>query len=382
MGFMRIAALGDAHLGRSALSAVTAEGVNQREFDFERSFEAAVDRCLSVNPDLIVWLGDVFDHPRPSYRSFRVAMRALAKIREHGIGLVAISGNHDTPRLPGTGNPYAVLDDAFPEFHFAYRMAYERVELPGLAIHCVPQTRTSEDAVLALDEAAEHRQLDRVNLLITHPLVQSVERKYADINEIEVQDSDLRADHVLLGHYHVFTKVSNNIHYAGSTDTFSFGDVDKTPKGIVVLNTDTGDCQLEGLSDQRTLHTPDPVYCLGLNATEVQNQVIERLSPLPPGSIARVTLDGVSPEAHRLLDLRVVAESANHLLNWRLDPSFDRSKVPVEDLPELSSLLDRWKGYAGAQMVDLTPSEVDRVVEIGHNYLTEAIETAVELGGD
>ena len=111
---MRIAALGDAHLGRSATTATTAEGVNQREFDFEVSFEAAVAAALATEPDLVVWLGDVFDHPRPNYRSFRVVMRALAKIRAHGLGLVAISGNHDTPRLPGVGNPYAVLADALP----------------------------------------------------------------------------------------------------------------------------------------------------------------------------------------------------------------------------------------------------------------------------
>ncbi len=379
---MRIAALGDAHLGRSALSAVTTEGVNQREYDFEQSFAAAVDRCLAVSPDCILWLGDVFDHPRPSYRSFRVAMRALTKIRDHGVALVAISGNHDTPRLPGTGNPYAVLDDAFPEFHFAYRMAYEMVELPGLAVHCVPQTRTSEDAVAALQQAADARQVDRVNLLMTHPLVQSVERKYADINEIEIDDRELRADHVLLGHYHVFTQVRPNVHYAGSTDTFSFGDVDDKPKGIVVLNTDTGSCTLEGLSGQRTLHTPDPIYSLGLGATEVQAQVIERLHVLPEGSIARVSLDGVTPEAFRLLDLRVIGEASSHLLNWRLDAIFDRSKVQVEDLPELSSLTDRWRGYATAQMVDLSSDEVDRVIEIGHNYLNEAIETSIDTGSD
>ena len=43
---MRVAALGDAHLGRSYLPFTTPEGVNQREHDFEVSFEAAVDLDL------------------------------------------------------------------------------------------------------------------------------------------------------------------------------------------------------------------------------------------------------------------------------------------------------------------------------------------------
>jgi DNA repair exonuclease SbcCD nuclease subunit len=138
----RIAAIGDAHLGRSYLNVVdTATGVNQRELDFERSFEAAVDLALAQAPDAIVWLGDIFDHPRPTYRSYRVAQRALVKIREHGVQCAVITGNHDTPRLPGTGSPYSPLADAFGEFHFAHRLAYERFDLAGLGvvIHAVPQ---------------------------------------------------------------------------------------------------------------------------------------------------------------------------------------------------------------------------------------------------
>ena len=105
---MKVAAIGDAHLGRSYLPYTTdaAEGsVNQREWDFERSFEAAIALALAQQPDLVVWLGDIFDHPAPHYRSFRVAQRALATIREHGVPAVVISGNHDTPRLPGRGQP-------------------------------------------------------------------------------------------------------------------------------------------------------------------------------------------------------------------------------------------------------------------------------------
>ena len=110
---MRVAAVGDAHLGRSYYPVTTSEGVNQCERDFELAFEAAIDAALAQDPDLVVWLGDVFDHPRPTYRSFRVAQRGLARIREHGVPAVVISGNHDTPRLPGTGSPYSALADAF-----------------------------------------------------------------------------------------------------------------------------------------------------------------------------------------------------------------------------------------------------------------------------
>ncbi|MDQ6796598.1 MAG: DNA repair exonuclease, partial [Actinomycetota bacterium] len=76
---MKVAAIGDAHLGRSYYAFTSPDGVNRRELDFERSFSAAVELALAQSPDLIVWLGDIFDHPRPTYRSFRVAQRALTR---------------------------------------------------------------------------------------------------------------------------------------------------------------------------------------------------------------------------------------------------------------------------------------------------------------
>src|SRR5437762_175485 len=146
----KVVALGDAHLGRQYYSLATPEGANQREHDFEESFESAVDLALSLEPDVVLWLGDVFDHPRPGYRAYRVAQRAMGKIRAHGAPLVAISGNHDTPRLPGTGSPYAPLADTFPEFHLAYDGTYRAFDLPGVRVHAVPQMLTVDESLAGL----------------------------------------------------------------------------------------------------------------------------------------------------------------------------------------------------------------------------------------
>ena len=77
---------------------------------------------------LLTFVGGQMARPDPA--SYRIAQRALVRIREHGAACVVISGNHDTPRLPGTGSPYSALADTFPEVHFAHRLAYERFELP------------------------------------------------------------------------------------------------------------------------------------------------------------------------------------------------------------------------------------------------------------
>jgi len=368
---VKVAALGDAHLGRSYYGFTTPQGVNQREFDFEESFTAAVDLALAQSPDLVVWLGDVFDHPRPTYRSFRVAQRALSRLREHGVAVALITGNHDTPRLPGTGSPYSVLADMFPEFHFAHRLAYERFELPGLVVHAVPQMLTVDATLAALAEADHGRSGDRSNLLLTHPRITQVEPRYSDINEIEVDASVLRSDLVLLGHYHFHTRVADGVWYAGSTDTFSFADDPDKAKGIVVLDTDSGECRHVPLTGQRPLVTLPTVAALGLSAADLQAQVLERAATVPPGAVARLYLDGVDPEAYRLLDLDLVREAASAGLFLKVEPVFGGVDVNVE-LPDIDSMGGRWHQYLDKQ--DLTGFDRDRVKELGDQYLARAVE--------
>lgn len=367
---MRIAAIGDAHLGRSYYPYTTDAGVNQREFDFEQTFEAAVDLALEQRPDLVVWLGDIFDHPRPSYRSYRVAQRALARIRDFGVRAAIITGNHDTPRLPGKGSPYSTLADSFPEMYFAHRLAYERFDLPGLVIHAVPQTLTVDAALAALEEASRQRAPGVTNLLLTHPRITQLQPRYADINEIEVDAGLLQSDLVLLGHYHTFATVGEAMWYAGAPDSFSFADEPDRPKGIVVLDTDTGTCRHLPLPGRRPMVTLESVYALGLSPTELQQRVLERASAIPEGAVARLYVDSVDPDVWRLMDHHAVRDAARAGLHLKLEPSFVAATLHAE-LPTVSGLGAQWDGYLTGQ--DLTGLDRDRVRQLGHEYLDRAI---------
>src|SRR6185503_4867887 len=155
---------------------------NVREEDFLRSFAWAVDETIRLEPDGFLWLGDIFDHARPSYRTFAQVLAGLQLLADAGLHGVAISGNHDTPRIRGTGSPYDALERVFPGVAFAWRMEAVRAELAGVAVHAVPP-----------------------NLLIAHVALTSLpSRAYRDINELEVEESafDRAFDLVVLGHYH------------------------------------------------------------------------------------------------------------------------------------------------------------------------------------
>ena len=372
----RIAAIGDAHLGRTYLPITdAATGVNRRELDFEESFTRAVDAMLAEQPDVVLWLGDIFDHPRPTYRSFRVASRELRKLREHGVQLVAISGNHDTPRLPGTGSPYSVLADTFPELHFAARLQYEAFDLGGLRVHCVPQMLTVDAALDALAAADANRSADRSNLLITHPRLTQLQPRYDDINEIEVDVGSLKSDFVLLGHYHVHQKVggADGVWYAGAPDTFTFADDPGRPKGFVVLDTSSGELRHVPVPGQRRLVTLETIDAIGLSPAEVRERVLGRAAEVGEGDVARLFIDGIEPAAYKLLDLHEVRDVAGAALHLKLEPKFLTPKT-TNALPEMATMGAAWDEFVGR--AELLGYDKQRITTLGHEYLAQAVEEA------
>src|SRR5919197_4659540 len=98
----RLVALGDAHLGRTHLAHLRDDqGRNVRDEDFLRSFAWAIDTTIALQPDGFLWLGDVFDHARPTYRTFAHVLSGLRRLAGAGVPGGAISGNHDPPRNRG-----------------------------------------------------------------------------------------------------------------------------------------------------------------------------------------------------------------------------------------------------------------------------------------
>lgn len=370
---MRVVALGDAHLGRT-VGPVTFNGVNQRELDFDDSFSRAVDLGLARSPDLFVWLGDVFDRPNPSYRSYRVAQRELAKVRAHGIPLVCISGNHDTPRVAGTGSPYRPLEDVFTDFRFAPGFEYRAFEFPGLLVHCVPQMENVERTLEALDAMKANRSADRVNLLLTHPRLTQVEPKYADLNEITVDASALDCDLVLLGHYHTHKEVVRGMWYAGATDGFDFSDEYETAKGIVMLDTDAGTIEHVALEGRRPMVLPDIISALGLGPDEVTDRVASAVAGAPADAVVKVIIDGVAPEVWSQVDPRVWRDAGGHVLWMKVEPRLMHAGVQVQGLPELAGVQARFESWMEPQ--EAIGLDRDALVARGKQYLAEAVTEA------
>jgi predicted phosphodiesterase len=369
----RLVALGDSHLGRTHLAHLhDDEGRNRREEEFLRSFARGIDQTIELAPDGFLWLGDIFDHARPTYRSFAHVLGGLQKLVDAGLSGVAISGNHDTPRVRGTGSPYDALERVFPNVAFAWRMESLAVELAGVRVHAVPQTLSVEDQREQLDAAAGRANADATNLLIAHVALTSLPaRAYRDINELEVEESafDKAFDLVVLGHYHAFQKVSKRSWYAGSTDTFSFADSPEVAKGVLLIDTDEGSVRHVEDPYTRPLATVS-VAAAGMSGGELVDAVGGAAVGIPDGSVLRVFLNEVDPAAFRQVAIEQFQEAVPTALYVQVEPDYGAEAMAVQGVPHIGSLEDEWAAYVALQ--DLVGLERDRVVSLGARFLGEA----------
>jgi DNA repair protein SbcD/Mre11 len=371
----RLVALGDAHLGRSHLAHLRDDqGRNLREEDFLRSFDWAVETTLGLEPDGFVWLGDIFDHARPSYRTFTRVAVGLKRLQDAGVPGVAISGNHDTPRLRGTGSPYAALEEFFPGVAFAWNMEARTVELAGVRVHAVPQTLGIEEFRTELERSAAELEADPTSLLIAHVALTSLPaRQYRDINELEVEEAafDRRFDLVVLGHYHVHQKVSKRTWYAGSTDSFWFADRPRgcPPKGLVVVDTEAGAVELVPNPGERPLETFG-VEAAGMGPGELVDAAGRAAHEASDGAIVRIFLEDVDPAAYRQVRPEEFREAVPGAVHVQVEPGYGPAALAVQGAPEIGRLELEWDAYVERQ--DLTGVDRGRVRESGRRFLAEA----------
>jgi DNA repair exonuclease SbcCD nuclease subunit len=371
----RLVALGDAHLGRSHLAHLRDEhGRNLREEDFLRSFDWGIGRTIELEPDGFVWLGDIFDHARPSYRVFTRVLVGLRRLEQAGLRGVAISGNHDTPRLRGTGSPYAALEEVFPNVTFAWRMEAVTTGLAGLRVHAVPQTLAVEAFRAQLERSTAELDAGSPSLLIAHVALTSLPaRQWRDINELEVEEAafDRRFDHVLLGHYHVHQKVSRRTWYAGATDSFGFGDRPKGagPKGLVMLDTEAGTVEHHPNPRERPLVTLG-IDAGGMGPGELLEAADRATGDGPEGAVVRLFLNEVDPAAFRQVTPEDFLEVVPGAVHVQVEPDFAATALAVQAGPEIGRLEAEWDAYVERQ--DLAGLDRQRVSATGKELLAEA----------
>ena len=218
---MKLAHLADLHLGFRQFDRQTPRGTNQREADVAEVFRRAVDDLLEQQPDLIVIAGDIFHSVRPTNAAILFFFRELHRLHTAlpATPIVAIAGEHDTPRSSETGTILRLyealgVDIAIEE---PRRLVYPKLDCAVLAVP--HQSLTAPEPPSLRPE----RGGPTINVLVTHGQYEALgeARGTQDYGGAALTSERLGASHwdyIALGHYHVAHDVAPNAWYAGALE--------------------------------------------------------------------------------------------------------------------------------------------------------------------
>lgn len=373
---MRIVHIADTHLGLAAFGRLDEDGMNLRERLIYDNFLASVDALIAERPDVLVHAGDLFDRVKPKTRAFSTVFQALERLRDAGIPIVVISGNHSMPKTRYTASPFELLQYHNSELYAAFRYRYESVEIGDTAFHLIPNMLHAGDYRTEFDSIA--LSTSHANVLVTHGLASILkDRRLRTVAEHELDATILSPDfdYIALGHFHDQRKVAFNAWYSGSIEYCSYNEVHDT-KGGLIVDTATGSVRHLSLP-----HTPvfdlGAVACRDKTAPQVAEAIIAMVEGYAPPSgnvMVTLTLEQVSRETARGIDRRVIADLRSRYLDFRLKivhPHEGGEVFQGNDIRAVD-IIAEFEGYVGKS--GLSKREREFVLKMGASALKKAIE--------
>jgi DNA repair protein SbcD/Mre11 len=382
---VRLVHISDLHLGFRQYHRLTQSGINQREADVANAFRNAIDRIIALEPDVVLFAGDVFHTVRPMNPAIIHAFNQLARLTRavpRAI-VVMVAGNHDRPRATETGcilRLFTVLGvhvvDAEPR----------RLTFPDrdLAILAVPDNIGDYPALLP-EAGVRH------NVLLLHGEVQGmlpVAAMRADRAAMEIPLDAIGAprwSYVALGHYHVHRQIAPNAYYSGSVDytsTNPWGELVEERqaglpgKGFIEYDLERGVHTFHALDASRRHIDLPAVLARGLTAPELDAAIRDAIEHCAEGideKIVRLVVRDVPRHVARELDQKALREYRRRALHFHLDARRpEMMRLSANGAPgRRPTLRETVESYIGKR--SLAPGvDRDALIQLGAFYLQEA----------
>lgn len=381
---MRIAFFSDTHLGHRRFARVDERsGLNVRELDVMRTFERVLKSISEEQPDVVLHGGDFFDMVRPGNHTILKAFSAVSEFqrRRDGAEFIAVAGNHEVPRVQGTGCILSLLEE-IPGVQVFWNQPKEVVlerDRERVGILCIPHNAYQAAAELA----PRSDGLDR-RLVLAHGVTPGVPRiKEADI---EVEPFKKTCDLILLGDYHIHRTEGQKVVYVGSTDYVSaniWEEVEQ-PKGWLLLDTATMKWTFHEVEPTRAVFDLDPIDASQLGPTDVLDRMLRAMEELREGRtwdegslpIVRQRILNAPEGFRREIPFDLLQTLRGMALDYTLDARSHESKKQSKATDvDSRALEEHWTDFANEYE---TPEGVDRerFVATGLAYLKEARDAA------
>ena len=250
-------------------------GQDQRYF-----LEQLYDLVKKEQVEAVLLAGDVYDSSVVNAEAIGLYNEAVTKLcMELGVKLIVIAGNHDsaprlascrellkgaglyvTGRLEKDGEPVLLDGGKVAVYSLPF---FNREEVTALYPEEKEKIRSQETAMLVVcDRIREKMDKDRFNIAVSHSLIVNAELSESDrsarVGFATAVSKDVfhGFDYVALGHIHKPQVIDEHIRYSGSPLKYSFGNEEKQDKGVVLLDTETGEQKFvvfQPLHDRKTV---------------------------------------------------------------------------------------------------------------------------------
>jgi DNA repair protein SbcD/Mre11 len=330
----------DVHLGMENYGRVNAAtGLHSRFEDGMKCLAFIVDAALERGVDAAIFAGDAYRNcdPNPTHQhGFASQMRRL---RDAGIPLVLVPGNHDLPISYGRKSAIDIFSALGTEFVFVFtRRQIEVVQTKSGPIQVAPFPWPVRSNLMAQDEfrgasedevtrEIENRSAEAIGalaasldptlpaVLVAHVMADKAETAGSEYYAAIIRDPRLHVgtlanehfDYVALGHVHKFQDLNKGqqppVVYPGSMDRINFGE-EKDRKGFCIV-----DITRKGHASYEFIPTPTRPF-VSIDCTIDANeeptlavlQAIDRKSDQLRDAVVRIIYD--APE-DREIDLNL-----------------------------------------------------------------------------
>ena len=370
----RIFHLADTHIGYSAYRKIDeTTGLNQREVDTYEAFKQFVDYALKEKPDAILHAGDLFDSVRPTNRAISFVLSQILRLSNAGIPFVVISGNHETPRLKETGSVLSLFEH-IPNVHLVYENKYELVEIDDMKIHAIPHC---DDIEGEKRKIRLNKDNSGFNIALLHASVLGAGLPafmMYDFNEQMVNIDDLtNFDYIALGHFHRCTKVREDAYYAGSTERFSFNEVNDDKGFLEVRMRDDGEKEVIFHPLQtREMVDLKPIVCDSLAQHEIKSAIKNRILECNPrDKVARLKVLDIPLHVYHSLDFDDMKRLTKSAVHFEIKYEFRKDNESFScEHPAFRSLHSEFEHFIGRYTVGAHIDKA-RLKELGLRYMQE-----------
>ncbi len=352
--------LADAHLGKRQYN------LSEREEDYYKAFTEAMDKAIEERVDAVFISGDLFDSPLPhtSMKPFKVALDKIREVREKGIEVFMIPGDHDFPKRKGLP-AIALLAELSGAKLLRGEAGAKGVEYKGFRIHGVEAPSANKKSLEALKRA--YKQRNSVALLHLAPCNLF---RYGCVDETEVPGG---FKYYAMGHLHMPIEThfrGSLMVYPGALEVTSVDEVKYMDKKGPVLVDLSGD-EAKVVGRIKVYNRPQVILTYRLPLE--YKKALADANKVPQGAVVHLVLIG---KAGRSMVSNIMKSFSARALTVRV-----QVKAVKEEKEEVSvravTIEDALKGFYGEDLGSLL-AELIKVLQ-EESDLDVAREVAMKI---